>query len=336
MACRIFHSAAFVTPAAFSGNPACVVLDSTAAGLTDVVMMQLAAEMNLSETAFLRPLLNSTAPVPPDPFATCSAFQLRWFTPTTEVPLCGHATLASANALFELGNSNDYLHFSTLSGELGVSKLADGALSMRFPCNVPHRVCDWRKLDHISAIVAAAVGDDADVHSVWLDSNTKKLVIRLPSWVDFSPNAAAMLAVDQSHAAPHMVVRGVSVTAQGSDGADFFSRYFSPWNGISEDPVNGSSHTVLGPLWAANIVSAAASDAEPFTYMPSPSSSAEGAALVLPEFCRLRAVQMSRRRGVLDVTVVSKKSDGGHISQYVLLAGRVRSLLAGTLRALPV
>ena len=268
-------------------------------------MLDIAAEINLSETAFVTPLLETDSNA--DAFLADGCFSLRWFTPTLEVALCGHATLAAAHVLFSRGNPRTTIVFRTLSGDLAVSRMEDGRVSMRFPLNTPSEVVAWRLVPHVCAIVGLAVGEACVslVHSVWYDPTTRKLVIRLRAWTDFSPSVGLIMGVHQP-ADSAVQIRGVSVTAvpaptdPNSHSAHFYSRYFSPWNGIDEDPVNGSSHTVLGPLWAAEL-----------------------------GLHTLRAVQASRRRGLLDLVVVV--ADGANESPHVVISGRVAPTFSGQL-----
>ncbi|XP_027871341.1 phenazine biosynthesis-like domain-containing protein 1 isoform X1 [Xiphophorus couchianus] len=226
----------------FRGNPAavCPLLHE----LSDDLYQKIAAEMNLSETAFIT-LINPT-----DTFTSGTRFRLRWFTPTMEINLCGHATLASAAVLFQYKNNvNPTLVFETRSGDLGVSKRKEGYV-MDFPLNPP------TKEDHsdFKDIIKAAVGNHP-VQEVFMSRDTKKLMIRLSDSCERS--ALTSLKVDpvalQSSDSSGRV-GGVIVTTKGSPdckpGFDFYSRYFAPWAGIPEDPVTGSAHTVLGSYWS--------------------------------------------------------------------------------------
>ncbi|XP_055745770.1 phenazine biosynthesis-like domain-containing protein 2 isoform X2 [Salvelinus fontinalis] len=219
----------------FKGNPAavCLLLHE----LQDDMYQNIAAEMNLSETAFII-RLNSK-----DDFSSGARFRLRWFTPTTEVPLCGHATLASAAVLFyKKKNVNSTVVFETLSGELYVRQQGE-SIVMDFPLNKPTPV--------------AAVGDQP-VQEVCLCATTKMLMVRLPDSCDRSvltslqPDPAVLLRVDTGGR-----VRGLLVTMIGDPGClsgyDFYSRNFFPWFGVPEDPVTGSAHTVLAGYWSEKL-----------------------------------------------------------------------------------
>ncbi|XP_074522215.1 phenazine biosynthesis-like domain-containing protein 1 [Halichoeres trimaculatus] len=229
----------------FKGNPAavCPLLHE----LTEDLYQKIAAEMNLAETAFI------TRINPTDTFTTGSRFRLRWFTPTNEVNLCGHATLASATVLFQYEkNQNPVLVFETKSGELTVTKQGEQYI-MDFPLNPPTQEDPKEFRDTIKA----AVGDHP-VQDVCLSSSTNKLLVRLADSCDRSVltsltvDPAALLSSERSGR-----VKGVILTMKGSPdcqpGYDFYSRYFAPWNGIPEDPVTGSSHTVLGSYWSKKL-----------------------------------------------------------------------------------
>lgn len=200
----------------FEGNPAAVCpLESW---LDDALLQAIAAENNLSETAFF--------------VATEHGFQLRWFTPVREVDLCGHATLASAHVLFEiLGHTEDVVSFSTRSGELSVRR-TEGLLAMDFPA-IPPRPCA------APAALIEGLGRRplevlaADDYIAVLDSEAAVRAL--------SPDLSRLAELD---------LRGVIVTARG-DEVDFVSRFFGPKYGIPEDPVTGSAHCELAPYWAA-------------------------------------------------------------------------------------
>ncbi|XP_034043283.1 phenazine biosynthesis-like domain-containing protein 1 [Thalassophryne amazonica] len=229
----------------FKGNPAavCPLMQE----LSDELYHKIAAEMNLSETVFITRINLS------DNFSTGSRFRLRWFTPTNEVDLCGHATLASAAVLFqEKQNVNPTIVFETRSGDLCVTKKNESFV-MDFPLNPPTQA-DPKEF---KAVIKAAVGDHP-VQDVCLSTSTKKLMLRLADSCDRSVltnlkvEPAALLHSEQSRR-----VRGLIITTIGSPvcqpGYDFYSRYFSPWNGIPEDPVTGSAHTVLGSYWSKKL-----------------------------------------------------------------------------------
>lgn len=229
----------------FKGNPAaiCPLMNE----LSDDLYQKIAKEMNLSETAYI------TRINPSDTFTTGSRFRLRWFTPTNEVNLCGHATLASAAVLFQHNkNVNPTLVFETKSGDLAVTQQGEGYI-MDFPLNPPIQ----QDPNEFKDIIKAAVGNHP-VQDVYLNSKLKKLLIRL----DDSCNSSVLtsLKVDPAsllNSERSGKVKGVILTMKGSPdcqpGYDFYSRYFAPWNGIPEDPVTGSAHTVLGSYWSEKL-----------------------------------------------------------------------------------
>ncbi|XP_060923796.1 phenazine biosynthesis-like domain-containing protein [Limanda limanda] len=225
----------------FKGNPAavCPLMHE----LSDELYQKIAAEMNLSETVFI------TTINPSDTFSTGSRFRLRWFTPTTEVNLCGHATLASAAVLFQhKKNVNPVVVFETSSGDLAVTKQSKGYV-MDFPLNPPTQEDPSEFRD----IIKAAVGNHP-VQDVYMSDNTKKLMVRLADSCDRS--VLTSLKVDPvtlQRSEKSGRVKGLIVTMKAQSEHDFYSRYFAPWNGIPEDPVTGSAHTVLGSYWSEKL-----------------------------------------------------------------------------------
>lgn len=203
----------------FGGNPAAVCpLD---AWLPDATLQRIAAENNVSETAYF--------------VRSGAGFHLRWFTPAVEVDLCGHATLAAAWVLFEqLKESADVLRFATRSGELRVSRDGD-SLSMDFPAKSPEPV------DAPHGLLAALGLVRAD--AVFLTDDYVVVVEDEGVVAGLKPDFAALAKFE---------VRGVVVTAPGSV-FDFVSRWFGPRVGVNEDPVTGSAHTSLAPYWAKRL-----------------------------------------------------------------------------------
>ena len=209
----------------FTGNPAAVcLLDAPA---PEAWMQAVAAEMNLSETAFVTP------GDPRDP-----AFGLRWFTPEVEVDLCGHATLASAHVLFETGAlaPDAEARFETASGPLTVRQL-DGGLAMDFPATPPEAAA-------LSPAFADLFGP-----STWTGRTRFDVFVELAS-------EAAVRQLEPDHAAiARLDARGVIVTARADAEAryDVVSRFFAPGSGVPEDPVTGSAHCAIGPYWAPRL-----------------------------------------------------------------------------------
>lgn len=202
----------------FEGNPAAVCpLDEW---LPDALMQSIAAENNLSETAFL--------------VANGQAYDLRWFTPISEVDLCGHATLASAYTLFEiLGFAGDKIEFNTSSGMLSVVR--DGEyLKMNFPAQVPVK-CET------PPEITKAFGVEPSICLKATD-----LIVVFNSEKDVRNAAPKMALLEQ------MECRGIVITSLAED-YDFIARFFAPRVGINEDPVTGSAFTQLVPYWAQQL-----------------------------------------------------------------------------------
>ncbi len=214
----------------FRGNPASVCLLEQE--LPEATMQAIAAEMNHSETAFVVGL--------DGPPARATRLSLRWFTPQVEVPLCGHATLAtSAVILRELANPADAIHFETKSGRLSARK--DGT---RFALDFPAE--DFRPTRVTPEVCTAlGVGDIKDVCYARKDRNLLLQLANEGEVRSLAPDFARLRAARGSE--PFL---GVIVTAAGSGDYDFVSRYFAPWVGIDEDPVTGAAHCALTPYWA--------------------------------------------------------------------------------------
>jgi PhzF family phenazine biosynthesis protein len=257
----------------FEGNPAAVI--PLASWLTDEQMQAIAAENNLSETAFFVPAV-------PGDYARC---HLRWFTPEVEVPLCGHATLASGHVILaNLAPSLQAVTFSTRSGDLSVVRGADGLLEMSLPAY------------------------EAQPHP-----DTEDLMEALEEAMDIAPREilkanyaiAIFESVDEileaesdstlAEALEEFSEDGLIITASGGDtGFDFVSRFFVPGKGVAEDPVTGSAHAALAPLWARRLGKT-----------------------------RLKARQLSARGGTLDCEVQQGR---------VLIRGRAIPYLEGVIR----
>ena len=221
-----FHQIDAFTDRPFAGNPAAVfVLDPSDPRAEDAAWMQaVAMEMNLSETAYAVPRADG-------------AFGLRWFTPGAEVRLCGHATLATAHALWQTGTlpPADDAVFHTLSGPLACRRLPDGRIELDFPARpvTPHAVPDGLADALGAAPVEVGFATD-DLFVVLADAATVRAL---------TPDIGALARID---------ARGIVVTAPG-DGPDVdaVSRFFAPRVGVPEDPVTGSAHCAIGPYWAA-------------------------------------------------------------------------------------
>jgi PhzF family phenazine biosynthesis protein len=210
----------------FGGNPAAVVLLDEPA--PNDWREDVAAEFNLSETAFLREL----GP---------GRYELRWFTPTTEVRLCGHATLASAHWLWERGVETQTLVFATASGELRARRGHDG-ITLDFPSVPVAESAPLVGLDEaLGYIDHSYLGCTA--HAEPRERNAFVLV-GAEALRTFSPDSYRIGALS---------VGGLCLTAAGDEGVDVLSRYFAPACGIDEDPVTGSTHCTLAPYWATEL-----------------------------------------------------------------------------------
>ncbi|MBP2666112.1 MAG: phenazine biosynthesis protein PhzF family [Firmicutes bacterium] len=219
MGVDIFQVDAF-TAVSFQGNPAAVCLLSSP--WTSRKMQDMAREMNLSETAFV-----------------CrqeDGFSLRWFTPLTEVSLCGHATLASAHVLYETGRMDrkEPIHFHTLSGPLTAICTADWIhvdlpAEVPYPCKLPEQLAESLGI----------------VRMVYAGRNRLDYLIAVDS-----AEQVRNLRPDFSRLAEAIPASGVIVTSLSDQTEyDYVCRYFDPGEGLDEDPVTGSAHCCLGPYW---------------------------------------------------------------------------------------
>lgn len=224
MSWPLFQVDAF-TDEPFAGNPAAVCLLEAEAD--PAWMQRVAAEMNLPETAFLR--------------RSAGRYELRWFTPTVEVELCGHATLATAHVLFSegLAEAGQPVRFDSASGPLTARPGADGAIWLDFPAT------------------PAAPDDPPDGLLEALGAGPVRWtgLGRLDYLVELEDEAAVRDLAPDVGRLRWLGSRGVIVTAaaSGTGGYDFVSRFFAPGAGIDEDPVTGSAHCALGPFWAGRL-----------------------------------------------------------------------------------
>ncbi|MHC9512003.1 PhzF family phenazine biosynthesis protein [Kangiella sp. M94] len=203
----------------FKGNAAAVVM--TDEWLDDDLMLSIAAENNLSETAFLKPVKNNH-------------YEIRWFSPLTEIDFCGHATMASAFVVFLKNNELTEVIFSAEAvGDLTVTRQADGMIDMSFPNRKPEPVGDVPQalLDGLSKGPRQILRNEQAYFAIYDDEESVRLM-------EYDSEQLKQLA-------PYDVV----VSAPGKD-YDFVSRYFWPANGGDEDPVTGSIHAGLAPYWA--------------------------------------------------------------------------------------
>lgn len=206
----------------FTGNPAgVVILDGPS--LSDAQMQNIALEMNQAETAFAYPLGDGT-------------WSLRWFTPTVEVDLCGHATLAMAHRMWEEGTvKENRIAFSTRSGLLSAAQLSEG-VQLDFPAEMPHAA------DPPSNIV-----ETLGVAPLWWGRN------RMDHFAVVRPEALEGDWNGRMGSISELGMRGLIVTSIGDYGRDFVSRCFFPQSGVPEDPVTGSAHCALAPYWSERL-----------------------------------------------------------------------------------
>lgn len=208
----------------FKGNPAGVCILPAQTSIDDNLLQNIALEMNLSETAFLIKEKNE--------------YNLRWFTPDVEVDFCGHATLASAHILWEIGleSINSELIFNTRSGKLLAKKIND-KIELNFPIFEVNEVKSNNKINTSLGINPIFTGSDA-----------KRYLIEIENYEDLlkiSPNFNQLLEIGKT-------VFMVTCKSENPQ-YDFYSRFFAPSVGINEDPVTGSAHSYLVPYWAKKL-----------------------------------------------------------------------------------
>uniref|UniRef100_A0A0N5C1L9 Phenazine biosynthesis-like domain-containing protein n=1 Tax=Strongyloides papillosus TaxID=174720 RepID=A0A0N5C1L9_STREA len=256
----------------FTGNQAAVIISNTKH--SDNYYKKIAAEFNLSETAFPIPLDNKT-------FQDSGRFNLRWFTPKVEVSLCGHATLATSHIIFnELGNVNKKIIFETLSGDLEVEKGNESeSYIMNFPLyNITQVLSEnWTNAEDVFKetvnpppelyqLIKCVIGE-LPLRNVYYAAECKKLIVELKGDINkdqllaIKPNYSLMLTLHPNND----FVKGLIVTIKPDDSQeqgfidkdgkpfDYVSRYFAPWVGINEDPATGSSQCALAPYYRARL-----------------------------------------------------------------------------------
>lgn len=274
---KIYHVDAF-TPHVFGGNPAAVI--PVAQWPAEAVMQQVAAEQNLSETVFVGPATDAN-----------SDRRLRWFTPTVEIPLCGHATLAAAHVLWNHeAEVVERLTFESLGGPLTVwheKQHDDDLIVMDFParattpCDIDAAIVEALGVSPTELLRTTeniGVGDDA--HPAYIAVFDSKRDIH-----ELAPDMKKLAAIN---------AHGFIATAPGAS-HDFVSRFFAPRAGVDEDPVTGSAHCALAPYWANRLGKT-----------------------------RLAARQVSKRGGELRCDVVESAS-----GDRVLLAGKAVTYSVG-------
>lgn len=217
----------------FAGNPAGVCLLDTVTWPHEAWMQHVAAELSLSETAFAHPLSDDD-----------TYWALRWFTPTVEVKLCGHATLATAHALHTDGRVSGTVRFDTRSGILSARTADNGLITLDFPAAPP----------------VEAPAPDGFVEAFGVTPMATYRADQLGDLLAVLPDEASVRALRPDFRALASLragtgLRGFIGTAPASPGAsyDFVSRFFAPADGIPEDPVTGGAHTVLAPYWSRRL-----------------------------------------------------------------------------------
>jgi len=220
----------------FKGNPAAVLVLGD--WLDDALMQNIALENNLAETAFVKRIDDEN-------------YQIRWFTPQVEVDFCGHATLASAFVLFKDYTQAKTIHFHVKDlGIFIIQQAEDGKIQMNFPIRQPQKMIDYPELlNHVI---------DQPFKEVYLNAQAYILVCESAQEViNATPNLPNIRKVaEQYHVSTALTAESagydVTITAASND-YDYVARYFAPHKGIDEDPVTGSMHTGLAPLWAEKL-----------------------------------------------------------------------------------
>lgn len=231
---KMYQVDAFTTEL-FKGNPAAVIVSED--WLDDELMQKIALENNLAETAFVK-------------IIDAQNYEIRWFTPTVEVDFCGHATLASSYVLFE-----DYTQEKTLQfhvRNLGIFKISrdeDGKIKMNFPVRQPHRLEEYPGL--LKEVI------DRPIKEVYENEQAFILVLENEQDVQAAkPNFSKINAIAEAYEVSTCITAAacpdITITAR-SEKCDYVARYFAPHKGIDEDPVTGSMHTGLAPLWAEKL-----------------------------------------------------------------------------------
>lgn len=210
----------------YKGNPAAVcILDEE---IEDEYMRNIAAEMNLSETAFVLPIDKER-----------NIYSLRWFTPEVEVSLCGHGTIGTAKVIYDIfGVKSDEIIFKTLSGDLIARKYETG-IGVDMPLDTPLDIEPPTEL-----LDSLEIKEYEDIK---IGKSTRKLIIKVKDEsviLQLNPNFNEMKSIKFKDD-----IKGVAITTMDTNKYDFVSRYFNPWAGINEDPVTGSVHTVLASYW---------------------------------------------------------------------------------------
>lgn len=225
---KYFHVDTF-TEKPFAGNPASVCFLST--NLDEIVYLSIAQEMNvISEISIVEEIKDG-------------CFQIRWFSQKKEIPLCGHATLATAHVIFNhLGYNGSRIEFQSQVGSLYAANTPKG-IQLDFPENKPHKVDPPAE-----ALESLGVTDWVDVQ---YSSGNQKLMVHLENYETLKsvePDFKALVEAENT-----LGWRATMITSPGFDDFDFVSRHFAPLVGVNEDPVTGSNHTVLTPYWSKTL-----------------------------------------------------------------------------------
>jgi len=210
----------------FRGNPAGVCILN--ASLSEANMLTIAQELNLSETAFIQQKEKN------------NCYSIRYFSPVMEIPLCGHATLASAKVLFEYSNINE-IQFTTIQNLSLTAKKTGNEITMEFP------VYETKPSKVPPALLEAL--DITEINNCEYNKETNILLLEISDsriLANLTPNYQKLLK-------SHNTINGVVVTAATSEKYDFHSRYFWPWSGSNEDPVTGATHTFLTKYWSKRL-----------------------------------------------------------------------------------
>jgi PhzF family phenazine biosynthesis protein len=215
----------------FAGNPAAVCLLEAGPWPEETWMQQVAAEMNLSETAFARPL----------PAGEDADWDLRWFTPAVEAQMCGHATLATTHAMAADGLLGGKVRFNSRSGILVAEVGEDEAITLDFPVSTPTAI------EAPEGLTAALGIEPTEVHRTEPLGDLLVVVDDEATVRSATPDQAALGELTRAND-----LRGVILTGPATE-YDFVSRFFAPAQGIPEDPVTGSAHTGLTPYWAKRL-----------------------------------------------------------------------------------
>ncbi|ORX94496.1 Diaminopimelate epimerase-like protein [Basidiobolus meristosporus CBS 931.73] len=244
----IYTVDAFVTEEGpFSGNPAGVCLIPYGTNLEEERLQKIALEMNLSETAFVQPLKESEG------FDTGKEFNLRWFTPTVEIALCGHGTIATGHIILNvLNNPSKEIQFRTMSGLLTAKRTEnEGEIAISLPAGESVEVSDREELVQMAEASGIHVNNEkVPIESVHYSSKSKKLFVHVKGGravlESIKLNINDVVAYTNKIGLSH---QSFVITSEDEE-CDFVLRVFCPWVGINEDPVTGSAQCILTPYWS--------------------------------------------------------------------------------------